>query len=399
MKFENIGVSSQVVELLSERGLEHPTSVQSEVIPRVLSKESLLVVSGTGSGKTLAYVAPIVSSLQLVVREGSGVDVVVLVPTRELALQVGSQFDMLCSGVGIPTSIIYGGVSYQEQRESLALAPRVVVSTVGRMKDLIEQQILRLEDVGCFVLDEVDQMLDMGFGDDVRELASCRCVGSLSLFFSATMNSEVEGVVKELCEDVAVVDMSCGSMVAKDVEHYLYYVERRLMGALLLHILKIEGCGQTIIFTRSRGMADKVAQQLQEHGFVAEAFHSERSQGAREHILERFRSGETPLIVATDVMARGIDVVGVSHVINYGVPQTPELYIHRVGRTARAGRSGKAITMCEPTDLQLMGAVQKHMRLSAKVVTNHPCHTQEVTKILSGLGAAPKRGGDSRKRR
>ncbi len=384
MKFEDLGVYTSFVERLTALDVLEPTAIQQVVIPKLLERKSLLAASQTGSGKTLAYLLPLLQLLSSGAYEKK-IDMVILLPTRELARQVADVVQMLCIDSGVTSAVIYGGVPYQQQIDALAALPSVLIATVGRLKDLLSQGVLELYDVEYFVLDEVDQMLDLGFGDSVLELAQCRKEGGVSCFFSATVGSDVCEVVDRMESDLDKINIATDTFVVDDIVHSAYYVERRLMCNLLLHILRSEKPKCTIVFTRSRNMADMVTKQLCDNGMVAESFHSERSQSAREYILARFKSGETPIVVATDVMSRGIDLDNVECVINYGLPQSAELYIHRVGRTGRAGRSGKAISMCEPTDYELLGSIQKMMKRSIPITTNHPYHTQEVTKVLSGL--------------
>ncbi len=372
MSFERLGVSPNIVERLHGVGIAEPTPIQGCVIPRALNTESILARSQTGSGKTLAYLIPIIQQLN------GGRRALVLAPTRELVQQIANVCAQLCS---LRCVAIYGGVEYDAQREALSGGADIIVSTVGRLLDLLGQGVADISGVDMFVLDEVDQMVDLGFRDDILLLAECRSEGAQTLCFSATIPSEVERVVADIMPDgFSRVELPEESLAVERIEQLGYYVSRDMMDHLLIHLLSIHRSQKAIIFTRSRKMADRISLLLRDRGFHAEAMHSDRSQTAREYILGRFRAGETTLIVATDVIARGIDLDDVEVVYNYGMPLEAEQYIHRIGRTARAGRSGRAITLCEPSEKPIVDRVCKLMRRHITISVNHPYATPDLLK-------------------
>ncbi len=375
MGFRSIGVAPAIVDKLSEIGVVNPTPIQFRVVPRAISAESIVARSQTGSGKTLSYLIPILQRFK------QGQRGLILAPTRELVQQIG---EVLHSISSLKSTVIYGGVEYVPQREALAMSPDIIISTVGRLKDLMEQGIANIERVDYFVLDEVDQMLDLGFRDDILRLSAMRSDECQTLCFSATLPSSVEEVVEQILPSQYFrAEVEDESLAVERIEQVGYYVSKDMMSHLLVHILKSAPPQKGIIFTRSRKMADSLVKLLCERDVVAEAMHSDRSQTAREYILSRFKSGETALLVATDVIARGIDVDDVDVVYNYGLPQESEQYIHRIGRTARAGRSGKAVSFCDPAEKFLVDNVCKLMRRHIAMSTSHPYATPDVIKALS----------------
>ncbi len=364
--------------LLARLGFAEFTPIQKRAIPAILEGRSVVLRSETGSGKTLAYVAPL---LEMMGREGGDAKLLVLLPTRELAQQVGRVFDSLESGEDI--AVIYGGVEYEPQREVLARDPRVIVATPGRLQDLIAQECVDLKCLKYFVLDEVDQMVDLGFREAITELAAYRAEGAQTICVTATLND----LIRDVVGDVELIEDGGAPLAAQRIVQSAYFVEQSMMEHLLLHLLRTKAPQKSILFCRSRKMADRLAERLREVEISAEAIHSERSQAAREHIMRRFVSGETQILVATDLIARGIDVDGVTHIFNFGLPQTPEQYIHRIGRTGRAGAEGEAVTLLCADENEALKRICATMRQSVTTHLNHPYMTPAVTASLS---ATPK---------
>ncbi len=367
MEFKTLGVEESLCAKLQEAGIISATQIQQLVIPKALAGESILARGKTGSGKSLAYLIPTIQRLSTNKRA------LILAPTRELAQQIGE----VCRKI-LHTSctVIYGGVEYAPQREALLQNPQVVISTVGRLLDLMRQGVANISDIDIFILDEVDQMVDLGFRDDIITLSNLRHPSAQSLALSATLPEEVEDVISQI--------MACGyvrcqvegeSLVVDQIEQIGYYVSLEMMDQLLIHLLRTQPTSRGVIFTRSRKMADRLTSLLRSQNFSAEAMHSDRSQTAREHILSRFKSGETTLLVATDVIARGIDIENIELVYNYGLPLEAEQYIHRIGRTARAGGSGRSITLTPPEDKPLVDRVCKLMQRHISFVASHPYST------------------------
>ncbi|MFI3319544.1 MAG: DEAD/DEAH box helicase [Rikenellaceae bacterium] len=380
--FNNLPIAEPLQEVLTQMGITSPTPIQALAIPMIAKGGGVVVRSQTGGGKTLAYLLPIIS------RMSRGERALVLAPTRELAQQIGALTQRCCEAMGLRSVTIVGGVEYEPQRVALGAEPEVVVATVGRLVDLVVQGVARLDGVDFFVLDEVDQMLDLGFRESLVRLASFRVEGAQSVAISATMPEGVVDALGELISNYQLVEVEGERAAVERIEQRGYYVEFAMMDALLIHLLGVESPERSILFTRSRKMADRLSKLLCERGFASEAMHSERSQTAREHILERFRGGETKVLVATDIVARGIDVEGVDYIFNYGLPLDVEQYIHRIGRTARGGESGVAITLSPPDDCELVSETCRFMRQNIPMSTIHPYATPAVVKSLT----APKKG-------
>ncbi len=372
-QFLALGLEPDVVEALASQNITMPTSIQMSVVPRVLRGDSIVVRSQTGSGKSLSYLLPI---MQRALRE-RGIRVLIILPTRELVQQVARVARSISDSVEV--AMVYGGVEYAPQREALARAPQIIVSTPGRLQDLLSQEGVEVEAVSHFILDEVDQMVDMGFRDSIVSLARLRRDGAQVLCFTATLSTEVEAILAEVVGSVERVDQQEEQLTTERIAQSAYLVEQHMMEHLLLHLLRTKSPSRGVIFCRSRKMADRLAEVIRGSGISVEAIHSDRSQAAREHILGRFRSGETRLLVATDLVARGIDVDSVSHIFNFGLPLSADQYIHRIGRTGRAGASGEAISLLCPDEREMLGSICAMMRQNVAIEMSHPYMTPAVT--------------------
>lgn len=420
ISFENLGISEGLVRRLKEIGIVEPSPIQELVIGEILAEKSVLATSQTGSGKTLAYLLPLIELLlqerglwacgcgdwcecgsekesksgygcgrgqnKELKQEKQGVRLLILLPTRELALQVGELCKLLCKDTILKASTIYGGVEYVNQIEDLKPTPSIIIATPGRLIDLIKQGVIKLEELEYFVLDEVDQLLDLGFIESILYLSLLRAKNAVNCCFSATLNEDVSEMARRLASNIELISIDNQSLAVELIEQKGYFVERSMMEHLLLYLIKQEKPQHSIVFTRSRKMADKIATLLVEHSISAEALHSDRSQAAREHILKRFKDGDTKVVVATDILARGIDVDCVTHVFNYGLPQEAEQYVHRIGRTGRAGRKGKAITLCDIVDRDLLGVICKLMQQNIPMDTKHPFVTPALSLMQGGKG-------------
>lgn len=389
MSFEILGVAPQLIAKLEAMGIVVPLPIQQLVIPAALRGESLLVSSQTGSGKTLAFLLPLLQSLAAKEEKGRAL---ILAPTRELAQQIGEVCSQLSSAISLNFSTIVGGASYAEQRESLAKSPEIIIATPGRFIDLMEQGAIPFTSVDYLVLDEVDQMLDLGFKEPILQLSKLRGKNSVTLCFSATLPQEVIDVVNSLTPSIIRLSLEGQSISVESVDHLGYFVSFEMMDRLLIHLLRTEAAEHSIIFTRSRKMADRVVKLLEENSITAEAMHSDRSQAAREYILARFRNKETTIIVATDVMARGIDIDSVTHVFNFGLPQNAEQYIHRCGRVGRVGRSGRAISLFTPDEKPMVDSICKLMKRHIVIDNSHPYLTPDVTLALNAPAGKVKKG-------
>lgn len=402
--FTLLGVAADIDSLLRKNNICEPLPIQQAVIPRALKGDSLLVSSLTGSGKTLAYLLPLIEQLRGGVSEENSEDegnktsqirALILAPTRELAQQIGHLCDQLCEVASLRSTIIVGGVDYAPQREALALLPEIVISTPGRLLDLMEQGAASLSALDYLIIDEVDQMLDLGFKQPITTLSQLRAPSAQTLCFSATLPLEVVETIASLAPNIEQIAIENQPLAVTSIDHRGYYVSLEMMDQLLLHIIRSEQPPQAIIFTRSRKMADRIVALLAQNNIEAEAIHSDRSQAAREHILERFRTSQTSILVATDVMARGIDIESITHIINFGLPLSAEQYIHRCGRTGRAGRSGVAISLFSPDEKPMVGEICRLMKRHIVIDESHPYLTPEVTRALSSSPTSKKksRGG------
>ncbi|MFI3323597.1 MAG: DEAD/DEAH box helicase [Rikenellaceae bacterium] len=386
MKFQSLSLSESLVVALQSINIEDVRPIQQLVIPAAVAGRNLLVGSQTGSGKTLAYLLPIVERLCAAPTSRA----LILAPTRELVQQISTVASPLCEALSLSVATIVGGVEYAPQREALATSPDIIVATPGRLIDLMKQGVAAVSSLSCFVLDEVDQMLDLGFRDSIIHLADLRSPDAQSLFFSATLPDDVCSMASSLCPNMEQITIEGESLSVEHVEQVGYFVSFAMMDHLLLHLLRVESAQHSIIFTRSRKMADRVVGLLAENSITAEAMHSDRSQAAREHILARFRTGETSTIVATDVIARGIDIDSVSHVFNFGLPQNAEQYIHRVGRCGRAGQAGRAISLMTPDEKPMLDSICRLMKRHVVLDNTHPYMTSDVGQALSGALATKR---------
>jgi len=342
-------LSPEILRAVQEMHYTIPTPVQEKAIPHVLEGKDLLGSAQTGTGKTAAFALPILHRLSGEGKTGRGrraVRSLVLTPTRELAMQIGESFAAYGRHTGLRHAVIYGGVSQRPQEQTLQKGVDILVATPGRLLDLMGQKLINLSTVEIFVLDEADRMLDMGFIVDIRRIIEKLPAKRQTLMFSATMPSEIVRLSGTLLRDPVRIQISAVSAPAEDVDHRLYYVEKASKAELLKSLLADEEIRNALVFTRTRHGADRVERILSRSGIRVEAIHGDKSQGAREKALSAFKKGTIRVLVATDIAARGLDIVDLSHVVNYDLPNEPEAYVHRIGRTGRAGASGIAVSFC-----------------------------------------------------
>lgn len=336
-------------------------------MPKILAGRDLLGCAQTGTGKTAAFLLPILQLLSATGATGR-VRAVVLSPTRELAAQLGHSATRYGRHTRLEHVVIYGGVSQREQERKLARSPEIVIATPGRLLDLMRQGFVRLDAVQFLVLDEADTMLDMGFIHDVRRIVAAVPKERQTVLFSATMPKAIRELAKQVLTDPLDVAVTPVATPADTVEQAVYFVPRPDKRTLLTRLLRTDTIERALVFTRTKHGADKIAKGLLREGIAAAAIHGNKSQSARERALAGFRRGTTPVLVATDIAARGIDVHGVSHVINYDLPNVPESYVHRIGRTGRAGARGRAISFCDPEERGLLRDIERLIRRSIQVV-------------------------------
>ncbi|MFT4089939.1 MAG: DEAD/DEAH box helicase [Asticcacaulis sp.] len=362
--FKDLGLSATLLATLDKEGYHTPTPIQAQAIPVLLKKHDLLGIAQTGTGKTAAFALPILHHIlsDRQIPAARTCRVLVLSPTRELASQIADSFKTYSKGLGLQIATIFGGVKYGPQYKALAGGLDILVATPGRLIDHIEQKTIDLKSVEHFVLDEADQMLDMGFIKPIRQVASRLPARRQNLFFSATMPKEIAGLASELLTDPKRVEITPEATTAEKVSQQVMFVEQKYKRALLSELYADDAFSRTLIFTRTKRGADRVAAYLQAGNIEAASIHGDKNQSQRERALQAFRAGRVRALVATDIAARGIDVDEVSHVINYELPFVPEAYVHRIGRTARAGRSGISITLVADDERKLLKDIQRITR-------------------------------------
>lgn len=377
MTFTELNLIDPLLQALDTEGYTIPTPIQQQSIPIVLEGKDLLGCAQTGTGKTAAFALPI---LQLLSKDAlklssSGplpIRCLILTPTRELAIQIGESFTAYGRHLKLRHTVIFGGVPQGAQVAKLRAGVDTLIATPGRLLDLMNQGFIRLQDLDIFVLDEADRMLDMGFIHDVKRVVAKLPQKRQTLFFSATMPPEIQKLADTILYRPEKVEVTPVSSTAEKVSQQIYFVDRKDKRHLLKHLLETEATGSTLVFTRTKHGADKVAKELSKVGIEAEAIHGNKSQNARQRALNAFKSGEVRVLVATDIAARGIDVEALGHVINYELPEVAETYVHRIGRTGRAGASGIAFSFCDEEERGYLKDIQKLIKKDLPVVDNHP---------------------------
>ncbi len=362
--FSELGLAAPLLRALEEAGYETPTPIQAQAIPTVLEGRDLLGIAQTGTGKTAAFALPILH--RLAAKGGrpprGGCRALVLSPTRELSSQIADSFRAYGKHLGLSVSVVFGGVPHGPQRRALSGGVDVLVATPGRLLDHMGTGVARLDRVEVLVLDEADQMLDAGFLPAIRKVVAALPKQRHTLFFSATMPTEIGRLAGELLQNPARVEVAPVATTVERVSQRALHIEQGGKRGLLAKLLRGEGVDRVLVFARTKHGADRVVKQLDQDGLSANAIHGNKSQGQRERALLEFRIGHAPILVATDIAARGIDVDGVTHVVQYDLPDVPEAYVHRIGRTARAGASGEAVALVSPDELDKLRAVERLIR-------------------------------------
>ncbi len=377
MHFSDFDLNPLLLHAVKTEGYLEATPVQEQAIPLVLQGRDLLACAQTGTGKTAAFALPILHNLTVSDAQGSTPGrprVLVLTPTRELAAQIGESFATYGRHLTVHGTVIFGGVNISNQIAALRRSIDVVVATPGRLLDLLRQNRISLGAVEVLVLDEADRMLDMGFLPDVSRVIAACPKQRQTLLFSATMPAAIRGLAREILHDPARIQIASEAAPPDRIDQSVFYVAKAQKRALLEHLLQNDAVERAIVFTRTKHGANRVAEQLQRAHIDADAIHGNKSQSARERALGAFRSGEMRVLVATDIAARGIDVHGISHVINYDIPNEPESYVHRIGRTARAGAAGVAWAFCDSEESAFLADIQRLIRQPIPVNQAHPFH-------------------------
>lgn len=372
--FQQLDLIAPILDALKDEGYTHPTPIQEQSIPIVLQGHDLLGCAQTGTGKTAAFAIPILQLLQAQpkVAGPQKIKVLVLTPTRELAIQIAESFSTYGKNLRIKNLVIFGGVPQGAQVKTLKAGVDVLIATPGRLLDLMGQGLISLKDVGIFVLDEADRMLDMGFINDVKKVVVKLPVKRQTLFFSATMPNEIQKLANTILVKPEKVEVTPVSSTAETIQQSLYFVDQKEKKKLLAYILQDKKIERILVFIRTKHGADKLVKDLHKENISAEAIHGNKSQNARQRALSNFKASHTRVLIATDIAARGIDIDELTHVINYDLGDVPETYVHRIGRTGRAGNSGIAIAFCDAEEKDNLKAIQKLIGFSIPVVTVHP---------------------------
>jgi ATP-dependent RNA helicase RhlE len=400
MTFEQLNLIQPLQTALTKEGYKIPTPIQEEAIPIILERKDLVGCAQTGTGKTAAFALPI---LQMLSADNTShkskrvIKALILTPTRELASQISESFNIYGKFTGLSTAVIFGGVSQNSQTTRLREGAEILIATPGRLLDLINQGYVNLKNIKIFVLDEADRMLDMGFINDVNRIVHRLPSQRQTLLFSATMPSEITNLAKSILKDPVKIDISPESKTVEVVKQAVYFVTKSDKKKLLLHILKSENIDSALVFARTKRGADVITRVLNDADILADSIHGNKSQQARQRALNNFKLNKTKVLVATDIAARGIDIEKLSHVFNYDIPEYPEAYIHRIGRTARAGLGGTAISFCDPEELNNLISINRMIKRPISVVNDHP---YKMIDIKAGenpgdLNNSGKRNGSS----
>ena len=395
--FSDLGVAEPLRRALHAENHIRPTPIQAQSIPSVLAGRDLVAIAQTGTGKTAAFALPLLQRLaeQRHRPAPRTARALIVVPTRELAIQIGDAFGAYGRHLALRRAVIMGGVGQQPQVSALARGVDILVATPGRLLDLLDQGHIRLGKVSVLVLDEADRMLDMGFIRDVRKIVAAVPEERQLLLFSATMPTDVARLARELLRDPLRVDVSPEAVTVEQVDQRVFFVDAQSKRALLAELLRDRALARVIVFTRTKHGANRLAQQLDKAGVAVEAIHGNKSQSARQRALERFHTGRVRVLVATDIAARGIDVDGVTHVINYELPNEPESYVHRIGRTARAGAAGAAFSFCDRSERPYLRDIEALTKRRLTVVERGADHAGEsaapATRVARSTSSPARR--------
>jgi ATP-dependent RNA helicase RhlE len=375
MQFKDLNIIEPILSALTEEGYTQPTPIQQQAIPPALDYKDILGCAQTGTGKTAAFSIPILQHMSKTVQGLKGnraIRALILTPTRELAIQIEESLKAYGRNLPLKHLVIFGGVGQNAQTDALKRGVDILVATPGRLLDLMQQQFVHLNHVEFFVLDEADRMLDMGFIHDVKKVIAKLPQKRQTLFFSATMPPEIQKLADTILYKPVKVEVTPVSSTAEKIEQEIYFVDKPNKKNLLVHIIDELGIKHALVFSRTKHGADRVARDLNKSGIKADSIHGDKSQNARQRALSNFKDRKISVLVATDIAARGIDIDELQHVINYDIPNVPETYVHRIGRTGRAGASGKSISFCDAEEKAYLKDIEKLIGLKIPVNTNHP---------------------------
>lgn len=375
MQFEDLKIIEPIIKALKEENYSVPTSIQERAIPHILNKKDVLGSAQTGTGKTAAFAIPILQHLFLN-RQGNNnphkIKALIITPTRELAIQIADSFSTYGKYTGIKNTVIFGGVNQGSQTYALKRGVDILVATPGRLLDLMDQGFIRLTDVEYFVLDEADRMLDMGFIHDIKKIITKLPGNRQSLFFSATMPTKIVELSRRILNNPVKIEVSPVSSTAETIQQYLYYTNKLSKNDLLLHILQDKKIEQVLLFSKTKHGADRIVRNLQKQKIKTAAIHGDKAQNQRQKALNQFKGGEIRVLVATDIAARGIDIDKLKYVINYDIPNIAETYVHRIGRSGRAGDEGVSISICEPEENTFIKDIEKLINKKIEIIDDNP---------------------------
>lgn len=402
MTFRDLGIIEPILKALKEQGYENPTPIQEKSIPILLKGKDLLASAQTGTGKTASFSIPILQRMAVQKEGNKGqrkIKTLIVTPTRELAIQIGDNFRAYSKYVGIRNTVIFGGIKQGIQTQALHKGVDVLIATPGRLLDLMNQGFISLSDIEYFVLDEADRMLDMGFIHDIKKLLKVLPKKRQSLFFSATMPDAIMHLSRNILGNPEKVVIRPEQTTAEKVKQAIYHVSKKNKAPLLIHLLQEKCTDTTLIFSRTKHGADKIVRFLGKNNIKAAAIHGNKSQTARQRALNDFKNGDLRVLIATDIAARGIDIAELPMVINYDLPNIPETYVHRIGRTGRANASGDALSFCDQLEEPYLKDIQKLINQKINVVNDHPfpIDPNEIVEPAPKQGQQKKKDGQSQK--
>ncbi len=406
MLFEDLMLSTSIQKAVADNGYTEPTPIQAQAIPIIMEGRDLIGCAQTGTGKTAAFAIPIIHQLHSVIgssKRHKTIRALVVTPTRELAVQIGQSFDTYAKYTNLTQLTIFGGVSQVSQVDQLRKGVDVLIATPGRLLDLNKQGFINLDHLHTLVLDEADQMLDMGFVNDVKKIVKLTPDNRQTLLFSATMPLAIRELAEIFLKNPASVTVSPVSSTAEKVDQKIYFVDKTEKRNMLYHLIRNEKLSDVLVFSRTKHGADNIVKSLRKHGVAAEAIHGNKSQGARQRVLEAFKSKEVGVLVATDIAARGIDIDQLPYVINFDLPNIPETYVHRIGRTGRAGNGGTAISFCGQDEAPYWKDIKRLIKVDVEVIDEHPYPWKEGSPEEKAAPQKPKptnrSGGSNNKSR
>lgn len=403
MKFEELKIIEPILKALKDENYKEASKIQEEAIPSILLGKDLLGCAQTGTGKTAAFAIPTLQLLHNASKTAKKkkIQALILTPTRELAIQIYDNFQSYGKNLNLKSAVIFGGVSQKPQEEVLRKGVDILIATPGRLNDLVNQKIIDLSEIEIFILDEADRMLDMGFINDVKKIIRYIPKKRQTLFFSATMPNEIKKLISTLLVDPVVVEVTPVSSTVDKIEQSLYYVDKTNKKKLLISLLKTDEIKSALVFTRTKSDANRLVKYLEDSKIGAKAIHGNKSQNARQEALQNFKDKKIQVLIATDIAARGIDIDELSHVINYGLPNIPETYVHRIGRTGRAGQRGIAISFSDVDEIPYVKDIEKLIKKKIDVIEGHkypmvnltPSPKTKATGNRARSGYTPKAKG------